>query len=65
ADKYIVTFKELAFQTKYNSIALIKQFQQGLHQSLLDKIYALPEMPKKLKDWYKYALRFDQQWQKL
>jgi hypothetical protein len=61
ADEYILEFRELAARTGYNDVAHIDFFQRGLHRALLDKIYALPDMPQLLDQWCMYASRFDQQ----
>lgn len=62
ADEYVTEFKELAVRTKYNDAAHVEKFERGLNQNLVDKIYALPEMPESLLEWYQWAMKFDRQW---
>src|SRR4029078_9634646 len=62
ADEYVASFKELKGDTGYNDTALVEKFEQGLNSSLVDKIYALPEMPTTLEEWMSWAMRLDRQW---
>jgi len=61
-EEYVASFREIADDTGYNDPALVEKFERGLNQSLVDKIYALPEMPKTLKDWIQWSTRLDRQW---
>ena len=62
ADEYVASFRELKDDTLYNNAALIERFEQGLNSALVDKIYALPEMPTTLDGWITWAIKLDRQW---
>jgi hypothetical protein len=62
ADEYVASFRELKDDTGYNDAALIERFEQGLNSALVDKIYALPEMPTTLETWISWAIKLDRQW---
>jgi hypothetical protein len=62
ADEYVASFRGLAGDTQYNDAALVEKFQNGLNSSLVDKIYALPEMPQTLESWIFWAVKLDRQW---
>lgn len=64
ADEYVVKFKELKHDTGYNDIALVEKFEKGLNSVLVDKIYALPDMPVSLEGWISWATKLDRQWRK-
>ncbi|KZO90523.1 hypothetical protein CALVIDRAFT_490330, partial [Calocera viscosa TUFC12733] len=57
-----MAFKELAARTGYNDIGHVERFKRGLNRPILDKIFALAEMPETFDGWCKYASRFDNQW---
>lgn len=62
ADEFVAEFRELATQTGYNDAAHVEKFEKGLNAGLVDKIYALPEMPVTLLEWYHWAMKLDRQW---
>jgi len=62
ADEYVSSFRELKDDTGYNDAALVEKFEKGLNQALVDKIYALAEMPKNLKEWISWSTKLDRQW---
>lgn len=62
ADEYVASFREFKDDTGYNDAALIERFEQGLNSALVDKIYALPNMPTTLEDWISWAIKLDRQW---
>jgi hypothetical protein len=62
ADEYVASFRELKDDTGYNNAALIERFEQGLNSALVDKIYALPQMPTTLEGWIFWATKLDRQW---
>jgi hypothetical protein len=64
ADEYIAKFRELKDDTGYNDAVLVDRFEKGLNSALVDKIYALPEMPQTLDCWVLWATRLDRQWRK-
>ena len=64
ADEYIAKFRELKEDTGYNDAALVDRFEKGLNSALVDKIYALPEMPQTLDHWVFWATKLDRQWRK-
>jgi len=61
ADEYVAKFRELKDETGYNDVALVEKFIKGLDQSLVDRIYHLPEMPKNLEGWISWAVKLDRQ----
>jgi hypothetical protein len=62
ADEYVASFRELVPKTGYNDEAHVEIFQRGLNPILVDRIYALPEMPQSLKGWMEWATKLDRQW---
>ena len=62
ADQYVASFKELKDATAYNDAGLVEKFEEGLNSSLVDKIYALPQMPNNLEEWMFWAQKLDRQW---
>lgn len=62
AEEFVASFRELAKDTGYNDVALVEKFKHGLNPSLVDKIYALPEMPINLEGWISWACKLDRQW---
>lgn len=48
--------------TGYNDAALVEKFEKGLNQALVDKIYALAEMPKNLKEWISWSTKLYRRW---
>lgn len=62
ADEYVASFRELVPKTGYNDAAHVEKFERGLNPALVDKIYALPEMPHTLKGWVEWATKLDRQW---
>lgn len=64
ADEYVAKFRELKDDTGYNDAALMDRFEKGLNSALVDKIYALPEMPQNLDHWVLWATKLDRQWRK-
>jgi hypothetical protein len=62
AEEYGREFKAIAAKTGYDDVAKIERYCEGLHKELVDVIYKLPEMPKTLEDWMKWAEKFDRQW---
>lgn len=62
ADEYVASFRELQEDTGYNDAALVEMFERGLNSALVDKIYALPQMPSTLSDWTLWATKLDRQW---
>lgn len=62
ADEYVASFRELISRTGYNDAAHVEKFEKGLNSALVDKIYALPEMPSTLKEWVEWAMKLDRQW---
>ena len=48
AEDFVAKFRELAPKTGYNDAAHIEKFEKGLNSALVDKIYALADMPKTL-----------------
>lgn len=62
AEEFVSSFRELARDTGYNDVALVEKFKHGLNSSLVDKIYALPEMPTNLEGWISWACKLDRQW---
>jgi hypothetical protein len=62
---YIINFKEYKFKTRYDDIALIKIFKDGMNVLLLKKIYGLLMMPTELKGWKQWACKLDRQWQEV
>jgi Retrotransposon gag protein len=61
-DEYVAKFREYKDDTGYNDAALVEHFEKGLNSALVDKIYALPEMPSTLKDWISWSTKLDRQW---
>ena len=61
-EEYVADFRALVPRTGYNDAAHVEKFEKGLNSGLLDKIYALPEMPTKLLDWYAWSMKLDRQW---
>ena len=61
-DEYVAQFRTLKGDTGYNDAALVEKFEKGLNSTLVDKIYALPEMPCTLDGWILWALKLDRQW---
>lgn len=64
ADEYVTSFRELQKDTGFNDAALVEKFEKGLNTALVDKIYALPEMPETLEEWIKWASKLDRQWRR-
>lgn len=62
AEEYIAQFRQYKEDTLYNDAALIEKFEQGLNSALVDRVYALPEMPTTLKGWFDWATKLDRQW---
>jgi hypothetical protein len=62
ADEYVASFRELVPKTGFNDEAHVEKFQKGLNPTLVDRIYALPEMPQTLKGWMDWATKLDRQW---
>jgi Retrotransposon gag protein/Zinc knuckle len=62
AEEYVAEFRALVPRTGYNDAAHVEKFEKGLNSGLVDKIYALPEMPTKLSDWYAWSMKLDRQW---
>ena len=62
ADEYVASFREVKDDTGYNDAALVEKFEKGLNPPLVDKIYALPEMPETLNEWIHWATKLDRQW---
>ena len=61
-DEYVAQFRTLKGDTGYNNAALVEKFEKSLNSTLVDKIYALPEMPCTLDGWILWALKLDRQW---
>ena len=65
ADEYISQFRILAGRSKItDDKALIEYFMEGIHTSILAKIFALDPVPTTIKDWYEKASRFDAQYRR-
>lgn len=64
AEEYVAKFREIKDDTGYNDAALVDRFEKGLNSALVDKIYALPEMPNTLNHWIEWATKLDRQWRK-
>ncbi|KAI3598473.1 hypothetical protein WG66_000676 [Moniliophthora roreri] len=63
ADEYVNRFRLIAMDMKYDDEALMKFFRDGLLESLQNKIMLRTDgAPKTLKDWYKLAVRYDNQY---
>ena len=62
AEEYVADFRALVPRTGYNDAGHVEKFEKGLNSGLLDKIYALPDMPTKLLDWYAWSVKLDRQW---
>jgi hypothetical protein len=64
-DDYIAQFRILAGRSKVtDNKALIEYFMEGIHKSILQKIFALETVPTTIKDWYEKASRFDSQYRR-
>ena len=61
AEEYVSSFREFMDDTGYNDVALVESFKRGLNQSLVDRIYCLPEMPTTLETWIAWATKLDRQ----
>ncbi|ESK81755.1 hypothetical protein Moror_16740 [Moniliophthora roreri MCA 2997] len=63
ADDYVNKFCLIAMETEYDDMALIKFFKEGLPGLLQDKIMLRSKgAPDTLEDWYKFAIRYDNQY---
>ncbi|ESK85723.1 hypothetical protein Moror_2484 [Moniliophthora roreri MCA 2997] len=63
ADKYINRFRLVAMDTKYDNEALMKFFRDGLPKSLQNKIMLRTDgEPETLDEWYKLAVKYDNQY---
>ena len=62
AEDFVAKFRELAPKTGYNDAAHIEKFEKGLNSALVDKIYALADMPKTLSEWMSWSIKLDRQW---
>ena len=63
-DKYVVHFKSLLTKTRMtDSTAIIDCFRETPPRGLQQKIIMLPNMPKNLEDWYKWATKIHHEWQ--
>ena len=63
-DKHVARFKSLLTKTgMMDSTAVIYCFRETLPQGLQQKIIMLPNAPKNLADWYKWAMRIHHGWQ--
>jgi Retrotransposon gag protein/Zinc knuckle len=61
-EEYVAEFRTLVPRTGFNDAAHVEKFEKGLNSGLVDKIYALPEMPTKLSEWYIWSQKLDRQW---
>lgn len=65
ADEYISEFWILAGRSKItDDKALIEYFMEGIHTSILAKIFALDKIPTTISEWYEKASRFDAQYRR-
>ena len=63
ADEYVSQFRILTGRSGItDDTALVEYFIEGLNTSLLQKIFSLPTIPSKIKEWYDHATQFDNQW---
>ncbi|ESK85174.1 hypothetical protein Moror_17172 [Moniliophthora roreri MCA 2997] len=63
ADEYVNRFRLIAMDTKYDNEALMKFFREGLLESLQNKIMLQTDgEPETLDDWYKLAIKYDNQY---
>ena len=65
ADEYISQFRILAGRSRItDDKALIEYFMEGIHTSILAKIFALDKVPTTVAAWYEKASRFDAQYRR-
>jgi len=65
ADEYISQFRILAGRSKISDDkALIEYFMEGIHTSILSKIFALDKIPTTIREWYDKTSQFDAQYQR-
>jgi len=65
ANEYISQFQILAGQSRINDDkALVEYFMEGIHTSILSKIFALNKIPTSIQEWYDKAFWFDTQYQR-
>ena len=63
-DEHVARFKSLLTKTGMtDSTALIDCFRETLPSGLQQKIILLPNAPKTLSDWYKWATKIHHGWQ--
>ncbi|ESK81246.1 hypothetical protein Moror_14414 [Moniliophthora roreri MCA 2997] len=63
ADEYVNRFCLIAMDTKYNNEALMKFFREELPESLQNKIMLqMDGEPETLDEWYKLAIKYDNQY---
>uniref|UniRef100_A0A0W0FE03 CCHC-type domain-containing protein n=2 Tax=Moniliophthora roreri TaxID=221103 RepID=A0A0W0FE03_MONRR len=63
ADEYVNRFRLIAMDTKYDDEALMRFFREGLPESLQTKIMLRTDgEPETLDDWYKLAIKYDNQY---
>ncbi|KAI3595004.1 hypothetical protein WG66_002414 [Moniliophthora roreri] len=63
ADEYVNWFRLIAMDTKYDDEALMKFFREGLPESLQNKIMLrMDREPETLDEWYKLAIKYDNQY---
>ncbi|ESK85981.1 hypothetical protein Moror_9460 [Moniliophthora roreri MCA 2997] len=63
ANEYVNRFRLITMDTKYNDEALMKFFREGLPESLQNKIMLRTDgEPETLDEWYKLAIRYDNQY---
>ncbi|ESK87492.1 hypothetical protein Moror_11578 [Moniliophthora roreri MCA 2997] len=61
-DEYIMEFRLLAVDAKYDDRALINHFLTGLHPALLKSCLMQPDQPNTIKEWYDRARKYNNAW---
>lgn len=65
AEEYVAQFQILAERAGLKEYEALKlMFLKGLHQPLLDKLYAQADLPTKIEDWYEKTIRLDNNWRR-
>uniref|UniRef100_A0A0W0FY91 Retrotransposon gag domain-containing protein n=1 Tax=Moniliophthora roreri TaxID=221103 RepID=A0A0W0FY91_MONRR len=63
ANEYVNRFRLIVMDTKYDDEALMRFFREGLSESLQNKIMLqMDREPKTLEEWYKLAIKYDNQY---
>jgi len=65
ANEYISQFQILTGRSRISdNKALIKYFMEGIHTSILSKIFALDKIPTTIREWYDKTSQFDAQYRR-